>query len=319
MNPRSILFDCDPGHDDAMALFVAHGSPAIDLVAVTTVCGNQTIDKVTRNALAIGSLAAMSGVTFAQGAAGPLVREHTPAADIHGDSGMDGPDLPEITCALDPRPAAAVIVDEIMAREPGTVTIVATGPLTNLALALESEPEIAHRADVSIMGGAIGAGNITPVAEFNIHVDPHAAQSVFTAPWRVTMMGLDVTHRAIAASSVHRRLTELATPIGDFCVSLLDFFGDRYAQHQGFDRPPVHDLCPIVHLIEPEIFDIRRAEVVVEVDGRYTAGQTVVDLRPQSVPGRHRVALDMDVARFWDVVIESIATIALTSGHTRSE
>jgi purine nucleosidase len=307
--PTSIILDCDPGHDDVLAMFVAHGHPEVDLLAVTTVCGNQSVDKVTENALAVGSFAGMRDVLFARGADRPLARDHRPAADIHGETGMDGPERPSNTLLLDPRPAPQLIVDEIMSRPAGTVTIVATAPLTNLALALSIEPRIAERADVSIMGGAIGAGNVTASAEFNILVDPEAARIVFAAQWRVTMMGLEVTHQALASADVRGRIRAIGTPVAGFADELLQFFGERYALVQDFDEPPVHDLCPLVYLIAPEVFTVQDVNIDVEISGELTLGRTVVDTRPQSVPGRHRVGVDMDVDRFWDIVIDSIAAI----------
>jgi purine nucleosidase len=160
---RRIIMDCDPGHDDAIALLAAYGSPALELVAVTTVCGNRDVDRVTANALALGTAVGMAGVLFARGAERPLVREHRSAADIHGESGLDGPVLEPGRLPLDPRPAAELIVDLVTAAGPGELTLVATAPLTNLALALRREPGIAGRVrGVAIMGGAIGAGNVTP-------------------------------------------------------------------------------------------------------------------------------------------------------------
>ncbi|WP_229745794.1 nucleoside hydrolase [Rhodococcoides trifolii] len=309
--PRSIILDCDPGHDDAIALFVAHGSPEIDLVAVTTVCGNQTVDKVTANALAVCSLAGMTDVIVARGADGPLRRAHRPAPDIHGESGLDGPPLPVNTMTLDDRTAAAVIVDEVMSRPAGSVTVVATAPLTNLALALRLEPAIAERASVAIMGGAIEQGNVTASAEFNILVDPDAAQEVFAAPWTVTMFGLEVTHLALATTEIRRRLIDIGSPVAAFADELLEFFGSTYADHQGFDAPPVHDLCPVVYLIDPSVFTIRSAPISVETEGEFTLGRTVVDLRPQTVGGRHRVATGLDVAKFWDIALDSIGRISI--------
>ena len=314
--PISIILDCDPGHDDVLAMLVAHGHKAVDLVAVTTVCGNQTVDKVTENALAAGSIADMRGVLFARGADRPLARDHRPAADIHGETGMDGPLRPAITLPLDPRPAPQLIVDEIMSRPSGSVTIVATAPLTNLALALSIEPRIAQRADVAIMGGAIGAGNVTASAEFNILVDPEAARLVFAAPWRVTMMGLEVTHQALASVEVRDRLRSIGSPVAVFADELLQFFGEQYSLVQDFDEPPVHDLCPLVYLIAPEVFEILEVNIDVETAGELTLGRTVVDVRPQALPGRHRVGVGMDVARFWDIVIDSIAAITTAPGES---
>jgi purine nucleosidase len=308
---RRIVMDCDPGHDDAIALLAAYGSPALELVAVTTVCGNRDVDRVTANALALGTAVGMDGVLFARGAERPLVREHRSAADIHGESGLDGPVLEPGRLPLDPRPAAELIVDLVTAAEPGELTLVATAPLTNLALALRREPGIAGRVrEVAIMGGAIGSGNVTPSAEFNILVDPEAAREVFAAPWSVTMMGLEVSHRALATADVRGRLAAMGTRTGVLCGELLDFFGARYLEHQGFPDPPVHDLCPIVHLIDPTVFDTVAAPVDVETAGELTLGRTVVDLRPRPEgPVRHRVATGIDPERFWDVALAALGRL----------
>ncbi|MEP6980696.1 MAG: nucleoside hydrolase, partial [Nakamurella sp.] len=209
---------------------------------------------------------------------------------------------------LDPRPAAQVIVDLVMAAAPGEITLVATGPLTNLALALQRQPLIAQRvSEVVIMGGAVTQGNITPSAEFNVHVDPEAAAEVFAAAWPVTMMGLEVTHQALATSDVRDRIAALGSRVAQFSVELLDFFGDRYLVEQGFPDPPVHDLCPVVYLIDPTVFQLVTAPVAVETAGELTVGRTVVDLRaPAPVACRHRIGLGMDSAAFWDVVVGAL-------------
>lgn len=188
----------------------------------------------------------------------------------------------------------------------------ATAPLTNLALALRREPAIAERvAEVAIMGGAISQGNVTPSAEFNILVDPEAAREVFLAPWSVTMMGLEVSHQALATADIRARIAAPATEIGSFVDELLQFFQDRYLEHQGFAAAPVHDLCPVVYLIDPTVFDLVRAPVAVETKGEITDGRTVVDLRRPAGPGcRHQVGTGLDHGRFWDIVIASLAALS---------
>ena len=190
-----IILDCDPGHDDAIALLLAHGNPEVELVAVTTVHGNQTIEKVTRNALAVARIAGITGVPFAAGAHRPLVRVAEVAESIHGDSGMDGPVLPEPAMELDGRHAVDLIIDTIMGSEPGSITLVPTGALTNIALAVRKEPRIASRVkEVVLMGGGYHQGNWSAAAESNIVIDPEAAHIVFNEPWKLTMVGLDLTH-----------------------------------------------------------------------------------------------------------------------------
>ncbi|MGY4721448.1 nucleoside hydrolase [Naumannella huperziae] len=313
--PRKIILDCDPGHDDAIALALAHGSPAIDLLAVTTVAGNQTLAKVTRNARAIAATFGLTGVRIAAGADRPLVGELIVAPDIHGETGLDGPALAEPTDPLDARHAAELIIDTVLAHQPGEVSLVPVGPLTNIALAARLEPRITERVDeVVLMGGAVGPGNRTPVAEFNIWADPEAAHIVFGAPWRVTMIGLDVTHRALATPQVRERIRALGSGPARFVEEMLAFYGGAYRTHQGFSAPPVHDPCAVAYLIDPTMITTRRAPITVELAGAATRGMTVVDLRGPTPAGRHRVALDLDADRFWDVMIDAIARIGADGG-----
>jgi purine nucleosidase len=309
--PRQIVLDCDPGHDDAIALLVAHGSPEVELLAVTTVAGNQTIGKVTRNALVTATVGGITGVPVAAGCTRPLLRTPIIAPDIHGESGLDGPVLPEPTVALDPRHGVDLIVETILARPPGTVTLVPTGPLTNIALAARKEPRIVERVrEVVLMGGAYGAGNRSPVAEFNIACDPEAAQIVFREPWPVTMVGLDLTHQALATDEVVARITALGTAPARFVADLLEEFGANYRRARGMAAPPVHDPCAVAFVADPAVLTTRRAPLDVEVSGALTAGMTVADLRgPEPAACRTRVAVTLDVPRFWDLVVDALGRI----------
>lgn len=309
--PRSIVLDCDPGHDDAVAIMLAHGSPAIDLRAITTVAGNQTLAKVTRNARAVATICGIRGVPIAAGASAPLVRPQRIAADIHGESGMDGPVLPEPTVPLDPRGAVDVIIDVVRSAPPGTITLVPTGPLTNIALAARLAPDIVDRvAEVVLMGGGYSKGNATAAAEFNILADPEAAHIVFGAPWPVTMVGIDLTHQALATPEVVRRIAALGTAPARFVVELLEFFGRRYSAAQGFAAPPVHDPCAVALVADPAVMTLRPAHVLIELAGTHTTGMTVTDFVGRGgVALRHRVAIDLDRDRFWDMVFAAIAAI----------
>ncbi|GAB79221.1 purine nucleosidase [Austwickia chelonae] len=306
--PEKIILDCDPGHDDAIALLTAHGHPAIDLLAVTTVAGNQSLDKVTRNALAVARIAGITDIPFAAGADRPLLREPEHAPTIHGDTGLDGPTLPEPRIVLDERHAADLIIDLVMAHEPGTITLVPTGALTNIALAARKEPRIVRRVKkVVLMGGGVHVGNWSPVAEYNIVVDPEAAAIVFAAGWPVVMVGLDVTHQALATPDIHDRIVALDTGPARFTGELLDFFGRTYRDVFGFDHPPVHDPCAVVHVIDPDVVRAVPAPVVVETTGTHTLGMTVVDLRAPAPPGcPTQVALELDRGHFWEIVEEAL-------------
>lgn len=309
--PHPIVLDCDPGHDDAVALLLAHGNPEIELLAVTTVAGNQTLDRVTRNALSVARVAGIAGVPFAAGADRPLVREREHAPSIHGESGLDGPVLPEPVLAPDPRHAVELIVETVMSREPGTVTLVPTGPLTNIALAARTEPRIVERVkQVVLMGGAAQTGNWTPVAEFNVLADPEAARVVLRAGWDVVVVGLDVTHQALATPDVVERIAAVGTAPARFVGELLEFFGRTYRETMGFPHPPVHDPCAVAYVIDPAVLTLRRAPVDVELAGELTTGMTVVDLRGPAPDGcRTSVALGLDRDRFWDLVVDALERI----------
>lgn len=318
--PKKIILDCDPGHDDAVALLLAHGNPDIDLLAVTTVVGNQTLEKVTRNALAVGTIAGITGVPFAAGCARPLVRTIETAPEIHGESGMDGPELPESTIELDPRHAVDLIIDTIMAHEPGTITLVPTAGLTNIALAARKEPRIVERVkEVVLMGGGYHTGNWSAVAEFNIIIDPEAAHIVFNEKWPVVMVGLDLTHQALATPEVVSRIAALDTAPARFVRELMDFFAAAYKDAQGFDYPPVHDPCAVAYVIDPSVVKTRKVPVNIELQGTLTLGMTVADFRaPAPKDCTTSVATELDHERFWDLVTDALVRIGDPQASTSS-
>lgn len=318
---RKIILDCDPGHDDAVAILLAAGNPDIELLGLTTVGGNHTIDKVTRNAQQVLTVAGLRDVPVYRGATRPLLNSVITAEDIHGDSGMEihGFDLPEPAVEVEETGAVQWIVDTLMREEPGTVTLVPTGPLTNIALAARLEPRIVSRVkEVVLMGGAYGAGNYTPSAEFNIAVDPEAAAIVFGEAWPVVMVGLDLTHQALATPEVEARFAALGTSAGDFVVGLIDAFRRNYKDAQGFDNPPVHDPCAVAYVIDPTVVETVAVPVSVELAGTLTRGRTVADLRAfgAGTPAttavgadsacRTSVATRLDVDRFWDLVVDAV-------------
>ena len=309
--PAKIILDCDPGHDDAIALLLAHGNPAIELLAVTTVHGNQTIDLVTRNALSVARVAGITGVPFAAGAARPLVREVEVAESIHGESGLDGPALPEPAIALDPRHAVNVIIDILMSEPPGTVTLVPTGALTNIALAARLEPRIVSRVkEVVLMGGGYHTGNWSAAAEFNIVIDPEAAHIVFHESWKLTMVGLDLTHQALATPSVAAAIAAVGTGPARFVGELLDFFGRTYLEAQGFAHPPVHDPCAVALVIDPSVMDVVRVPLDVELTGTVTLGMTVADFRAPAPPScTTYAATRLDTDRFWALIVDALERI----------
>lgn len=308
---RRIILDCDPGHDDAVAMLLAWGDPAIELAAVTTVFGNQTVDKTTRNALAVAAIAGIQGVPFAAGAERPLVRDVETAGSIHGESGLDGPSLPAATFELDPRHAVQLIIDTIMDAPPQTITLVPTAALTNIALAARLEPRIVPRVrEVVLMGGAYGGGNWTATSEFNILIDPEAAHIVFAESWPLTMVGLDVTHQALATPEVVSRIAAIGTPVSAFVEELMEYFAHSYRDAQGFDHPPVHDAVAVAYVIDPSVLTVRPTPLTIELSGSRTLGMTVADFRAPAPPHTTtRVATGIDPARFWQLVIDAIDRI----------
>lgn len=309
--PKKIILDCDPGHDDAIALLLAHGNPNIELLAVTTVVGNQTLDKVTRNALSVARIANITNVPFAAGAVRPLIRNVEIAPDIHGDSGLDGPVLPEPTIQLDKRHAIDLIIDTIMSHPPKTVTLVPTGGLTNIAMAVRKEPKIVERVkEVVLMGGGYHVGNWSAVAEFNIKIDPEAAHIVFNEKWPVTMVGLDLTHQALATPEVIEKIKAIKTKPAKFVLEMLEFFGKMYKQAQGFTYPPVHDPCAVAYVINPELIKTKRVPVDIELTGTLTLGMTVADFRfPPDDNCHTQVATELDHTGFWDLIVDSLKRI----------
>jgi purine nucleosidase len=302
-----VILDCDPGHDDAVAILLAAAAPEIDLKAITTVAGNGTLDKVTYNARRVCTLGGIRDVPIAAGADRPLVRELETAAHVHGDSALDGPALPEPDVPLDPRPAHQVIAD-VAAASDEPVTLIAIGPLTNVAIALERHPELAGSLrEIVIMGGSTGRGNHRPYAEFNIYVDPEAADRVFTSGVPVSMVGLNLTHQALATPDIVERLLALDTELGRVVAGWMTFFGSTYEDLWGLPGPPVHDACAVALAIDPAMFNWTDAFVAIETEGRWTRGATVVDLHGRL--GREpnaRVPLELDAARFWDLAIGAL-------------
>jgi inosine-uridine nucleoside N-ribohydrolase len=300
---HSVLLDCDPGHDDAVAILLAAGRPdAIDLRAVTTVGGNAELEKVTLNARRVMTLGGLTGVPIAAGAAGPRRGDLITALEVHGQSGLDGAELPEATIALDERDAVALMTDC------GPATVVATGPLTNVAALLERAPETV--TDIVWMGGSTDRGNTRPYAEFNALVDPEAAELVFASGVPITMVGLNLTHQAQATPAVIERLRAIDNAAAEATIGWLTFFADTYRTVYGFEGPPVHDPCALALVIDPSLVRCVDTFVAIETEGRWTRGATVVDLhgRLGEAPNA-RVAMELDVPRFWDLVVGAIGAL----------
>lgn len=305
---RPVVLDCDPGHDDALAILLAASAPALELVAITTVAGNQSLDKTTLNARRVCSVAGIEGVPVAAGCDRPLVRERIAAPEIHGESGLDGPAFEAPTVPLDPRHGVDVII-EASQTHPGVV-LIATGPLTNVATALSRDPDLGKRLErIVLMGGAIGLGNVTPAAEFNIGADAEAARAVFESGIPITMVPLETTHRALATDDVITRIAALDFPLARICVELLGFFADTSRRVFGFEAPAVHDPCAVAWLLDPTIVPTKPMRVDIETRAEFSYGRTVCDV--YGITGREpnaEVGVGLDEGRFWDLMIGAIAS-----------
>ena len=301
------ILDCDPGHDDMVAILLAAADPRIELLAITTVAGNGTLERTSYNARAVCTMAGIHDVPIAAGAPGPLVGSLRTAAHVHGDSGLEGAELPAPDIELVAEHAVTLMA-RLLRESAQPVTLVPTGPLTNVALLLRTCPDVIPRIrEIVLMGGSTGFGNVTPLAEFNIFVDPEAADVVFTSGLPVTMCGLDITHQALVTDAILERLRLLGTPLAELVVGLLSFFADRYRDLWGFHAPPLHDPVAVARVIDPALVGCEDAHVAVELRGAHTRGATVCDRF--GVLGREpnaQVALDLDVAGFWDLVLGAV-------------
>ena len=298
-----ILLDCDPGHDDAIALLLALGSDELELRGVTVVAGNQTLEKTTANAIRVLELARRGDVPVAVGSPRPLVREPFVAAYVHGETGLDGPDLPPPQA----EPSDQHAVDFLAERLEGA-TLVATGPLTNVALLLARYPE-ARPERIVLMGGAIAEGNVTPAAEFNIWADPEAAARVFASGLDVTMVGLDVTHQALVTAA-HAEQLRGAGRVGKVVAELLDFYGVFHREVYGFDGSPVHDAVAVAHVIDPTLLKLQHLNVRVDCESELCRGRTVVDVwRRSGLEPTANVAVGIDSERFLTLLLDRLSRL----------
>jgi inosine-uridine nucleoside N-ribohydrolase len=301
-----VLVDCDPGHDDAIALLLALASPEVELLGVTTVAGNQTLAKTTANAIRVLDFLGRDDIPVARGADRPLLREPFVAAYVHGETGLDGPDLPP----PQREPLEQHAVDFLAEHAPGA-TLVAVGPLTNVALLLARYPD-ARPERIVLMGGSIGLGNVTPAAEFNIWADPEAAAQVFASGLEVTMVGLDVTHEALLLDEDVERL-RTSGRTGRMVAELYDFFHRFHARTYGFAGSPIHDAVALAHVFRPDLVQTEHRHVAIECDSELTRGRTVVDLwrRARSEPNAH-VGVGIDGRAFVELLLERLPKLDST-------
>lgn len=306
MTTRKIIMDCDPGHDDAIAIILAAVQPKLEILGITTVSGNAEIEKTTNNALKICDLVSLTDVVVSKGASEPLIRLRETAPGIHGDSGLDGPELPEPSRSWSEEHGSDTII-RLLKESKEPVTILPTGPLTNIALALSKAPEIKDNIEEIILMGGGTFGNWTPTAEFNIWADPEAAKKVFDSGIPIVVMGLDITHQALATKEVIDQVNKIDNNVAKVVGELLVFFASTYKEMFDFDGAPVHDVLTVAYCIAPELFKTKDVNITVETKGEFTAGTTLIDLH--GVTGRKinaKFGLELDVEGFWKLMIEAL-------------
>jgi len=305
--PTDIVLDCDPGHDDAIALFLALAAPEVTVRGVTTVAGNQTLAKTTENARRLLTLADRTDVPVARGMDRPMVRDLTVADHVHGESGLDGPSLPEPETDAVEEHAVEFIADA--ARE-HDLTLVPTGPLSNVGMALRKYPRLEAKLDrIVLMGGSIEGGNITPAAEFNAYVDPEAAATVFEADVPVTMVGLEVTRAARVPEEAFGTVREFGSPVAETTADLLEFFLRFHEDQFGWDGVPIHDACAVAEVIDAGIVETEPMHVAVETAGEHTDGRTVCDRHGVTDRAPNAtVGVGIDAERFRSLLFDALAS-----------
>lgn len=307
-NNRKIIMDCDPGHDDALAIILAASEMSpLKIEAITTVSGNVEVEKNTLNALKVCDVLNLEHTPVAKGADRPLIKQREVAEEIHGETGLDGPALPELP-AKEPAEAHAVdvIIDKVL-NSNHDVTLVATGPLTNVALAIKKEPGILSKIQEIVLMGGGTFGNWTPAAEFNIYVDAEAAKIVFDSGVPITMFGLDVTHQAIATRELMDRFGDIGNPVARFAADLLEFFLKTNEKVFGLEGGPIHDACTIAYLINPSLFDFEHVRIDIETKGEFTYGMTVADM--SGVTGKQpnaKFARLLNRDGFWELFSDAL-------------
>ena len=301
MDKRKIIIDCDPGHDDAVAIMLVASAPSLELLAITVEAGNQTLEKTGRNALNLVQYLGLN-IPVALGENKPLKRTPMTCAEIHGESGLDGFSFPPLKIDFDKRNAITLLKDLLLANQ--KVTLVPTGPLTNIAKLLIEYPEVKpHIEEIVLMGGSIGHGNVSPAAEFNILCDPEAADIVFNSGLVVKMMGLDVTRKALVLPEVMERMKKINNKVSDLFYALMVTFNDNQKKIFGFSGAPLHDPATIIYLMNPDVIKLQYMNVVIDVTGGPSYGRTNCDQFNylHQKPNAY-VAIDIDVNKYWDEV-----------------
>jgi purine nucleosidase len=309
---QPIIIDTDPGQDDAIAILLALASEEFEVLGIATVAGNVPLKLTTLNARKVCELAGREDIKIFAGCARPLVRASVTAEEVHGKTGLDGPDLPAPTMPVQPQHAVDWIVDTLRAAPAGSITLCTLGPLTNIAAAMIKAPEIVPRIGQIVMmgGGFFEGGNVTPAAEFNIYVDPHAAHVVFTSGAELTLLPLDVTHKALMTRAWIDSLRAIGNRTGAAAAAMLDFYERFDMEKYGAEGGPLHDPCVLAYLLQPGLFAGKKCSVQVETGSELTMGMTVVDWWDVTpAPANCRVINSIDAAGFYKLIRERLARL----------
>ena len=306
MKKEKIILDCDPGHDDAVAIMLAGINPKIELLGITVVAGNQKLEKTVNNALKVCNHLNLD-VPVYSGMSRPMIREQLIADDIHGETGLDGPKFEELKIKAEEKHAVNFIIDTLMNSDE-KVTLVPTGPLTNIGMAIRFEPRIIEKINrIVLMGGSYQLGNMTPAAEFNILADPDAAHIVFSSGVKIVMMGLDLTRQASATKEVVEKIKSLNNKASKLFVDLMEFFAASQKNVFGWSAPPVHDPTTIAYIIDPECIEVKPMFCEIELWSERSYGRTLCDYfgilkKEPNVD----VAVKLDFDKFWNLVYENL-------------
>lgn len=306
MEKIKLILDCDPGHDDAVAILLAGKNPAIDLLGITVVAGNQTLEKTVRNALNVTQWLGLDVPVYG-GCGRPMVREKVIAGDIHGESGLDGPVFPPLVKKAGEMHAVEFMIRTLLASD-GDITVATTGPMTNLAMALRMEPRIADKIRrIVLMGGSYQNGNVTPAAEFNIFADAEAAHVCFTCGRPITMVGLDVTRKALCYPEIVERMDQVGNRASRLFVDLMGHFCRTQKEIFGWAGGPLHDPITVAWLIDPTVLTLKPMNTRIEIRSESSYGRTNCDYFGYlQLPATADVAIDIDVDKFWDIVEQGL-------------
>lgn len=306
MEKTKVILDCDPGHDDAVAIMLAAKHEKIDLLGITVVAGNQTLEKTAVNALNVCQALDLDVPVYA-GCGQPMIREKMVAADIHGETGLDGPVFAPLTKELQPQHAVLYLIDTLLQSD-GDITVVTTGPMTNLGMAMRLAPEIVPKIkQIVLMGGAYTNGNVTPAAEFNIIADADAAYVAFTSGRPITMVGLDVTRKALCYPAIVERMDKIGNKASRLFVDLMGHFCKSQKEVFGWEGGPLHDPITIAYLIDPSILTVKPMNAQIDIRSTQSYGRTNCDIFDyQGLPHTADVAMDIDVEKFWDLIEDTL-------------